>query len=185
MNTTYFQELNKIKYKTVYVNMLEVFLCQMQGASRSRSRPTQSHRISRLCVVLVRWYTPFHTHRRECAKYENGVLKTLVSKWKSGFFTCPCYIHLEGRGSWLFLSIYTSKITIFVSMWNMDQFREKLYNVNNQLISSIKLKWFCTICDIYHYLPHSTFRFYLLSSFSSFRYRQLCLLNSPLFNINS
>ena len=56
---------------------------------------------------------------------------------------------------------YTWKNTIFVKMWNLGQYRENLYFVNNCLIEARIL---LHMCDTYNcnYLKHSTFRFNLI-----------------------
>ena len=45
-----------------------------------------------------------------------------LPKMKSRFLTCPCHKIDRVEAVGLFLSIYTFKIKIFVSMWNLEQF---------------------------------------------------------------
>ena len=47
-------------------------------------------------------------------------------KMNSRFFTCHCHDNNRVEAVALSLSNYTCKITTFVSMWNLGQFREKL-----------------------------------------------------------
>ena len=47
-------------------------------------------------------------------------------KWKSRFLTCPCHKIYREEAVGLKSYNYTLKITIFVNMWNLGQFRENL-----------------------------------------------------------
>ena len=71
-------------------------------------------------------------------------------KWKSRFLTCQCHKIYRVEAVGLKRSNYTFKITIFVSMWNLGQFREKLifsqYLLNEMFESKILLH----ICDAYN-----------------------------------
>ena len=47
-------------------------------------------------------------------------------KWKRVFLTCPCHKIYRGEAVGLKSCKYTWKITIFVKMWNLGQYRENL-----------------------------------------------------------
>ena len=49
-----------------------------------------------------------------------------LPKWKSTFPSCPCHKIYRGEAVGLSVNNYTFKSTIFMSMWNLGQFREKL-----------------------------------------------------------
>ena len=54
------------------------------------------------------------------------IVKLTTLKYeKSRFLTCPCHTIYRVEAVGLYLSNYTFKIMIFVSMWNLGQFREK------------------------------------------------------------
>ena len=58
-------------------------------------------------------------------------------KWKRIFLTCPCHKIDRDEAVGLKSCKYTWKITIFVKMWNLGQYREIWYFVNNCLIVNI------------------------------------------------
>ena len=47
-------------------------------------------------------------------------------KWKRVFLTCPCHEIYRDEAVGLKSCKYTWKITIFVKMWNLGQYRENL-----------------------------------------------------------
>ena len=47
-------------------------------------------------------------------------------KWKRVFLTCPCHEIYRDEAAGLKSCKYTLKITIYVNMWNLGQFRENL-----------------------------------------------------------
>ena len=47
-------------------------------------------------------------------------------KWKSRFLTCPCHMIYRVEANGLSISNYIFKIAIFVSLWNLGSFRQKL-----------------------------------------------------------
>ena len=47
-------------------------------------------------------------------------------KWKRVFLTCPCHEIYRDEAVGLKSRKYTWKITIYVNMWNLGQFQEKL-----------------------------------------------------------
>ena len=47
-------------------------------------------------------------------------------KWKRVFLTCPCHEIYREEAVGVKCSNYTWKITIYVNMWNLGQFRENL-----------------------------------------------------------
>ena len=47
-------------------------------------------------------------------------------KWKRGFLTCPCHKIYRDEAVGLKSCKYTWKITIFMKMWNLGQYRENL-----------------------------------------------------------
>ena len=55
-------------------------------------------------------------------------------KCKRVFLTCPCHEIYRYEAVDLKSCKYTLKITIYVNMWNLGQFREIWYFVNNWLI---------------------------------------------------
>ena len=57
-------------------------------------------------------------------------------KWKRVFLTCPCHEISRDEAVGLKSCKYTWKITIFVKMWNLGQYRENWYFVNNCLIKA-------------------------------------------------
>ena len=65
-------------------------------------------------------------------------------KWKRVFLTCPCQKIYRGEAVGLKSCKYTWKIRIYVNMWNLRQFRENWYFVNNCLIETRIWKFFCT-----------------------------------------
>ena len=58
--------------------------------------------------------------------YKLHLLAHNWQKWKSTFLTCHCYQISRVEAAGLKKSNYTFKITIFVRMWNLGQFCEKL-----------------------------------------------------------
>ena len=57
---------------------------------------------------------------------ELNIKGSQLPKWKCKFFTCPCCKLYRVSAVDQLLSYYAIKITIFVSMWNLGQFCEKL-----------------------------------------------------------
>ena len=82
-------------------------------------------------------------------------------KWKRVFLTCPRHEIYGDEAVGLKSCKYTWKITIYVNMWNLVQFREKLIFCPQLLNSSSNLKILLHMCDKYNcdYLQHSTFCF--------------------------
>ena len=85
-------------------------------------------------------------------------------KWKRVFLTCPCHKIYRGEAVGLKSRKYTWKITIYVNMWNLGQFRENLIFCQYLLNWSSNLKILLHMCDTYNcnYLKPSTFRFNLI-----------------------
>ena len=84
--------------------------------------------------------------------------------WKRVFLTCPCHEIHRDEAVGLKSCKYTWKITIFVKMWNLGQYRENLIFCQQLLNWSSNLKILLHMCDTYNcdYLKHSTFRFNLV-----------------------
>ena len=82
-------------------------------------------------------------------------------KWKRVFLTCPCHEIYRDEAVGLKSCKNTWKITIFVKMWNLGQYREIWYFVNNCLIKAWILKILLHTCNTYNYnyLKYNTFRF--------------------------
>ena len=81
-------------------------------------------------------------------------------KWKRVFLTCPCHKIYRDEAVGLKSCKYTWKITIFVKMCNLGQYRENL--IFCQLLNwSLNLEFLLHMCDTYNcdYLKHSTFCF--------------------------
>ena len=55
-------------------------------------------------------------------------------KWKRVFLICPCHKIYKVEAAGLKSCNYTWKIMILANMWNLGQFRENWYFVNNCLI---------------------------------------------------
>ena len=106
-------------------------------------------------------------------------------KWKRVFLTCPCHEIYRDEAVGLKSCKNTWKITIFVKMWNLGQYRENLIfcQYNNFLIKAWILKILLHTCDTYNYdyLKHSTLRFNL----SIFSYIQISLSNFAFFTVKS
>ena len=85
-------------------------------------------------------------------------------KWKRVFLICPCHKIYRDEAVTLKSCRYTWKITIFVKMWNLGQYRENLIFFQKMLNWSSNLKILSHMCDTYNcdYLKHSTFRFNLI-----------------------
>ena len=85
-------------------------------------------------------------------------------KWKRVFLTYPCRKICRDEAVGLKSCKYTWKITIFVKMWNLGQYRENLIFCQYLLNWSSNLKILLHMCDTYNcdYLKHSTFRFNLI-----------------------
>ena len=83
--------------------------------------------------------------------------------WKRVFLTCPCHETYRDEAAGLKSGKYTLKITIYVNMWNLGQFREILIFCQYLLNWSSNLKILLHMCYTYNcdYLKHSTFRFNL------------------------
>ena len=82
-------------------------------------------------------------------------------KWKRVFLTCHCHKIYRDEAVGLKSCKNTWKITIFVKMWNLGQYRENLIFVNNCLLKAWISKILLHMCDTYSYdyQKHSTFRF--------------------------
>ena len=65
-----------------------------------------------------------------CTNGSAGYLMQLTAhnwqKWKRAFPTCPCNKIYRDKAVGLKSCKYTWKITIFVKMWNLGQYRENL-----------------------------------------------------------
>ena len=87
-------------------------------------------------------------------------------KWKRVFLTCPCHKIYRGEAVGLKSCKYTWKITIFVKMWNLGQYRKKI-DIHLSVIAWLKLelKNLLHMRDTYNcdYLKHSTFHFNLIN----------------------
>ena len=68
----------------------------------------------------------------DCERFLNHlrVIRCLTAhnwqKWKTVFLTCPCHKIYRDEAVGLTSCKYTWKITIFVKMWNLGQYRENL-----------------------------------------------------------
>ena len=62
-------------------------------------------------------------------------------KWKRVFLTCPCHEINRDEAAGLKSCKNTLKITIFVKMWNLGQYRENWYFVNKCLIKGVLHLW--------------------------------------------
>ena len=82
-------------------------------------------------------------------------------KWKRVFLTCPCHKSYGDEVVGLKSCKYTWKITIFVKMWNLGQYRENLIFCQKLLNWSSNFKILLHMCDTYNcdYLKHSTISF--------------------------
>ena len=85
-------------------------------------------------------------------------------QWKRVFLTCPCHKIYRDEAVGLKGCKYTWKITIFVKMWNLGQYRENSIFCQKLLNWSSNSKILLRTCDTYNcnYLKHSTFRFNLI-----------------------
>ena len=85
-------------------------------------------------------------------------------KWKRVFLTCPCHKIYRDEAVGLKSCKYTWKITIFVKMWNLGQYRENWIFCQWLLNWSLNLKILLHMCNTYNcdYLKHSTFRFNII-----------------------
>ena len=85
-------------------------------------------------------------------------------KWKRVFPACPCHKIYRDEAVGLKSCKYTWKITIYVNMWNLGQFRENLIFCQKLLNWSSNLKILLHMCDTYNceYLQHITFHFNLI-----------------------
>ena len=85
-------------------------------------------------------------------------------KWKRVFLTCPCHEIYGHEAVGLKSCKYTWKITIFVKMCNLGQYRENLLFCQQLINWSSNLKILLHMCDTYNYnyLKYSTFRFNLI-----------------------
>ena len=95
-------------------------------------------------------------------------------KWKRVFLTCPCHEIYRNKAVGLKSCKYTWKITIFVKMWNLRQYRENLIFCQYLLNWSSNLKILLHMCDTYDcdYPKHSNLiDFQLNTDFPS----QLCI----------
>ena len=84
-----------------------------------------------------------------------------LQKWKRVFLTWPCHKIYRDEAVCLKSCKYAWKITIYVNMCNLGQFRENLIFCHNCLIEVRIYKFFLHMCGIYNcdYLQHNTFRF--------------------------
>ena len=85
-------------------------------------------------------------------------------KWKRVFLTCPCHEIQRDEAVGLKSCKYTWKITIYVNMWNLGQFRENLISCQYLLNWNSNLTILLHMCDLYYcdYLQHSTFCFNMI-----------------------
>ena len=85
-------------------------------------------------------------------------------KWKRVFLTCPCHKIYRDEAIGLKSCKCTWKITKFVKMGNLGQYRENLIFCQLLLNWSSNLKILLHMCDTYNcdYLKHSTLRFNLI-----------------------
>ena len=93
----------------------------------------------------------------------NGLQRTKNEKVDSLHVPAIKLYRVEAVG--LSLYIYTFKITIFVNMWNLGQFRENLIFCLKLLYESSNLKFLLPICGTHNcdYLPYVTTRFYWIN----------------------
>ena len=91
-------------------------------------------------IVLAFWSVLFSSDTRQAVQntsltYHTSILflyflHTLRAhnwqKWKRVFLTCPCLKSYRDEAVGLKSCKYTWKITIFVKMWNLGQYRENL-----------------------------------------------------------
>ena len=85
-------------------------------------------------------------------------------KWKRVFLTCPFHKIYRDEAVGLKSCKYTWKITKFVKMGNLGQYRENLIFCKLLLNWSSNIKILLHMCDTYNcdYLKHSTLRFNLI-----------------------
>ena len=96
------------------------------------------------------------------SQWHNCILTTHNwQKWKRVFLTCPCHDIYRYETVGLKSCKYTWKITIYVKVRNLGQFRENLIFCQKLLNWSSNLKIILHMYDTYYcdYLQHSTFRF--------------------------
>ena len=100
-----------------------------------------------LCCVWESLLSPLS----DLEQLENLCVRVKVhncQKWKSRFFKWPCHKIYRVEA----VSNYTFKITIFVSMWNLEHFVKNWYFVNNLLIKKFEYKnpsvymWHIKVC---------------------------------------
>ena len=126
-----------------------------------------------ICIfMLIKWGTECILSNAWKSLFKWDFLQTINDgltahkwqKWKRVFLTCPCHKIYRDEVVGLRSCKYTWKITIFVKMWNLGQYRENLIFCQQLLNWSSNLKILLHMCDTYNfdYLKHSTFRFNLI-----------------------
>ena len=83
-------------------------LCESNSGHQKTLQPTMINRT--VCISTV--WTALTAHNWQ--------------KWKRVFLTCPCHKIYRDEAVGLKSCKYTWKITIFVKMWNLGQYRENL-----------------------------------------------------------
>ena len=87
--------------------------------------------------MLVICIDRFDRHKINCHKWRLSMLNEILvrtdsltggnwQKWKRVFLTCPCHEIYRDEAVGLKSYKNTWKITIFVKMWNLGQYRENL-----------------------------------------------------------
>ena len=107
-------------------------------------------------------------------------------KWKRVFLTCPCHTIYGDEAVSLKSCKYTWKITIFVKMWNLGQYRENLIFCQLLLNWSSNFKILLHACDTYNhdYLLKAQRISFQLNRFSV-KYRFPFLYNFAFFTVKS
>ena len=74
-----------------------------------------------ICIIK----DPFHQYKERGFKHRPLTAHNWQT-WKRVFLTCPCHKIYRDEAVGLKSCKYTWKITIFVKMWNLGQYRENL-----------------------------------------------------------
>ena len=84
------------------------------------------------CLLMpLEWHSPSNTLVKcfvynKYGFYESPLTAHNLQKWKRVFLTSPCHEIYRDEAVGLKSCKYTWKITIFVKMWNLGQYRENL-----------------------------------------------------------
>ena len=86
-------------------------------------------KLIRRCMLWI-WEIPGEIPNKLLFNFDELALHTLAAhnwqKWKRVFLTCPCHEIYRDEAVGLKSCKNTWKITIFVKMWNLGQYRENL-----------------------------------------------------------